>query len=422
MNKPIFTDTKIKKIGKVITGKTPATDVCENYGNDYMFITPNELHNGYIIRKSEKGLSELGLSSIKNNSISGISILVGCIGWDMGNVALCTETCATNQQINAITEVESEYNPYYVYYWLSIKKDYLFKIASVTRTPILNKSTFEEITIPMPQKDVQDGTVAVLSAIDRKIELNNYTFPELEDMAKTIFDYWFVQFDFPNVEGKPYKSSGGAMVWNEQLKIEIPKDWEVKSLDNFVKVIRGVTYSKDDISDVPKDGYTTLLRANNISNGTINYEGLVYVNKKCISNSQLLEGHSIFIAMSSGSKEHLGKTAIVPCNLDTSFGAFCSKIEIVKNAFAWLAIYFRTAYFKSHINNICLGTNINNLTNDHIYSINLPVPPKSILDAFNILILPLINKQGYSHLENRELTKLREWLLPMLMNGQVTLV
>lgn len=419
MNKHLFIDTPIKKMGDVITGKTPKTAIQDNYGTDYMFITPNELHEGYIINHSERGLSEKGLSSIKNNTISGISVLVGCIGWDMGNVALCIDTCATNQQINSITNFKDGYNPYYVYYWLCTKKDYLFQIASITRTPILNKSTFEEILVPMPEINVQNDIVSVLSAIDKKIVHNNRLIAEMEEMAKTIFDYWFVQFDFPNLEGKPYRSSGGEMVWNDQLKREIPKDWEIKNLEHFIKVIRGVTYSKDDVSDVPKDGYTTLLRANNISNGTINYDKLVYVKDNCISDNQMLSERSIFIAMSSGSKEHVGKTAIVPCNLNTAFGAFCSKIEIVENAFAWLVIYFRTEYFKTYINNICLGTNINNLTNEHIGSIKIPVPPKSVLDKYSNLINPLISKQGNSHIESQELIKLRDWLLPMLMNGQV---
>lgn len=420
MSKPIFVNTPIKKVGKVVTGKTPKTAIIENYGTDYMFISPRELHQGYIIKDSEKGLSKKGFNSIKNNTISGVSVLVGCIGWDMGNVALCIDTCATNQQINSITNFKDGYNPYYVYYWLSTKKEYLSQIATVTRTPILNKSTFEEILVPIPKLCVQNDIVSFLSAIDDKIQLNNSIIAELEEMAKTIYDYWFIQFDFPNDEGKPYRSSGGEMVWNEQLKREIPKGWEVKKLDDFVKVIRGVTYSKHEVSDVPKEGYTTLLRSNNISNGTINYDSLVYVKDKCISDSQMLSEPSIFIAMSSGSKEHVGKTAIVPCNLNTAFGAFCSKIDIVKNAFSWLAIYFRTEYFKSYINNICLGTNINNLNNEHISSIKLPVPPQSILNEYSSLILALFAKQGNSHIQNQELAKLRDSLLPMLMNGQVT--
>ena len=98
--------------------------------------------------------------------------MVFCIGWDIGNVAMCFEKCATNQQINAITQIDAKYNPYYIYYWLCGKKKYLFSIASVTRTPILSKSTFEEIVIPLPIKKNQDKIANILLKIDQKITLN----------------------------------------------------------------------------------------------------------------------------------------------------------------------------------------------------------------------------------------------------------
>lgn len=303
-------------------------------------------------------------------------------------------------------------------------RGYLFRKAVtnnafMTLRASFNEDIFSFLNLYLPNYETQVKIGDLLYHMERKIQLNNCIIAELEEMAKNIYYYWFMQFEFPNAEGKPYRSSGGEMVWNEHLKREVPKGWAVENLDSFVQVVRGVTYGKDDVSNMPKDGYTTLLRANNISNGTINYDSLIYVNNSCISDSQMLAEHSVFIAMSSGSKEHVGKTAIVPCNLNTSFGAFCSKINIIEHAFAWLAIYFRTEYFRSYINNVCLGTNINNLTNEHIYSIKLPIPPRSLLNAYSNLILPLINKQGNSHIENIELKKLREWLLPMLMNGQV---
>lgn len=164
---------KIKDIGNVVTGKTPQTAHAEFYGGDYMFITPTELHGGYKISSSEKTLTEAGLESIKTNSIDGISVLVGCIGWDMGNVAMCFEKCATNQQINSITQISEDYSPYFLYYWLSTKKEYLFSISSVTRTPILSKGVFEEIEIPSISRSEQDKIAKVLSVLDKKIKLNS---------------------------------------------------------------------------------------------------------------------------------------------------------------------------------------------------------------------------------------------------------
>ena len=167
-----YRNIKIKDIGRVVTGKTPVTSIREYYDGEYMFISPSELHGGYRVGCSEKTLTERGLNSIKNNIIDGTTVLVGCIGWDMGNVAMAFEKCATNQQINSITDFRKDYNPYYVYYWLSLKKEYLFSIASVTRTPILSKSVFENVEIPIPSINYQDKVVDLLLSLDKKIENN----------------------------------------------------------------------------------------------------------------------------------------------------------------------------------------------------------------------------------------------------------
>lgn len=165
---------KIKDIGHVVTGKTPSTEIDEYYGGNIMFISPSDLHGDYLIEESEKTITEEGLNSIETNSIGGLSVLTGCIGWDMGNVAMCNSRCATNQQINTITRFnESIADPRYVYYWLKGKKDYLFSIASVTRTPILSKSVFEDIDIPIPCLGVQKKVANLLSSIDEKIRINS---------------------------------------------------------------------------------------------------------------------------------------------------------------------------------------------------------------------------------------------------------
>ncbi len=142
-----FNSYKIGKLGKVITGKTPKTSHPDFYGGSYMFITPGELHQGYEITESEKTLTDEGFNSIRANTISGESVLVGCIGSDMGNVAFCKATCATNQQINAVTEIIEDVNPLYLYYWLCDKKYYLRSIAGITTAPILSKS--DKCTVSM---------------------------------------------------------------------------------------------------------------------------------------------------------------------------------------------------------------------------------------------------------------------------------
>ena len=247
---------KLSDIGDIVTGKTPPTSDKANYGDGYMFISPTELHEGFEITDSEKHITEKGLRTVKSNSIEGTSVLVGCIGWDMGNVAICHEKCVTNQQINSITHFKQGYNPYYVYYWLLTKKDYLFSIASVTRTPILSKSTFQDIIIPIPDKQQQDRITDVLFKIDKKIQCNKRINDNLQHQLKLLYDYWFTQFDFPDENGKPYRASGGAMVWNEQLKCETPHDWSIGTVSDCVaKISTGLN---------PRDNFV-------LGNGSISY-------------------------------------------------------------------------------------------------------------------------------------------------------
>jgi type I restriction enzyme S subunit len=309
--------------------------------------------------------------------------------------------------------------PKYIFYLLQ----YALKVDGKDKStvPGVDRNVLHMLKIPFAaDTHYQKKVIEPLVAVDSKIALNKRISTDLEAMAKTLYNYWFVQFDFPDENGKPYRTSGGAMEWNEQLKREIPKGWSANVIKPFISIIRGVTYGRDDVKNVPCKNYTPLLRANNISNGTINYDSMVYVWTDLISNEQMLTANSIFMCMSSGSKEHIGKTSIVMNDINSAFGAFCSKINIRDDAFAWLSMYFRSQYFNSYIRNMCLGTSINNLNNDILYNIVLPIPPKDIQQSYSKAIYPMLRKQGQLQCENLELTHLRDWLLPMLMNGQAT--
>ncbi|MHB1947363.1 MAG: restriction endonuclease subunit S [Gammaproteobacteria bacterium] len=409
----IYRPVRIGDIGKIVTGKTPITNISEHFGADYMFIGPTDLHKHFFIDKSEKMISKKGLSSIKGCTLNGISILVGCIGWDMGNVALVQETCATNQQINSITNINDGYNPYYIYYWLKTKKEFLFQQANVTRTPILNKGDFSNIEINIPSKQYQDIVAEKLIAIDKKIAVNNKINTELEAMAKLIYDYWFVQFDFPDSNGKPYKSSGGKMVYNEALKREIPEGWDVVPLANIESNI--VT------------GKTPPTRRAEYFNGNVPFicigdvRGNMHITKTEITLSR--EGAD------SQAKKYIPKGAIcVTCIASPGLVGFaseesqtnqqlntvvCSHFENRYYLFFYLTNYFRFAKAKS-------GNTFANMNKDDFSSIAVIKPRKAILNTFSELLKPSIEKVLLNSKENNKLSELRDWLLPMLMNGQVT--
>ena len=404
MSKVEYKNTLIKDIGRVVTGKTPKTKKSEFYGNGYMFITPAELHDGYNVQVSDKYITESGLQSIKSNCIDGTSVMVGCIGWDMGNVAICHRKCATNQQINSITDFNPKYNPFYTYYWLLTKKDYLFTIASVTRTPILSKSTFEEIVIPMPDRSIQDNVVGTLKPIDDMMENNKRICSELEAMAKTLSDYWFVQFDFPDENGKPYRTSGGEMVWNKQLKRKIPKEWKPGKLCDIANITMGQSPAGESYNDA--------------GDGLFFYQGrtdfgLRFSTPRMYTTAPTRFAQKGDILLSVRAPVGDLNFAMEDCCIGRGLAALNSKLGSQMHLFYTLAGFQQI--FKVMDEN---GTTFGSITKDRLFDMSVVIPPDEILMCFEKRVKPIESKIEKCEEEIRELTKLRDWLLPMLMNGQ----
>ena len=412
---------KLQDLGTIITGKTPSTKQEDNFNGNIPFVTPEDITNNvYNLKKTGRYITEKGFASIKANTISGKSILVGCIGSDMGNVGFINSECATNQQINSITDIKSDFVPEYIYYNLCTKKEFFRKNAGSTTTPLLPKSVFSLLDIFCCDFESQQKISAVLSSLDDKIALNNRINAKLEQMAKRLYDYWFVQFDFPNADGKPYKSTGGKMVWNKELKREIPERWEVKSINDISVSYRGVGYTADDEKSETDENVVLILRGNNISNNHIVFDSnTVYLDKTFVSPDQEIHKFDLIMTMSSGSKEHVGKSAMFLYDSSHSYGAFCNKITPNEDCQYFLENYLHSEYFKKYIKVTCSGTGINNLTNEHFDKAKFAFPDDEVLNAFNEKMKAIYEKRGILEQENLKLTSMRDKLLPLLMNGQV---
>lgn len=238
-------------------------------------------------------------------------------------------------------------------------------------------------------------------------------------MAKQLYDYWFVQFDFPNEDGKPYKSSGGAMVWNEKLKRRIPEGWNVMSINEICTSCRGVSYGKDDL--LSDSNGVLVLRGNNIENNRIVYDSNVaFVPNDFVSEEQHIKEGDIIMTMSSGSKAHVGKCAMFHKDSEHTFGAFLSKFTPKKELRYMTFLFLTSEYFKSLITAFCNGTGINNLTNQTFDDVLLVLPDKNKTRMFESKVNNLFTMIGNNEENMRKLTKQRDELLPLLMNGQVS--
>lgn len=284
----------------------------------------------------------------------------------------------------------------------------------------LSKEAVEDMIVYLPSPKEQECIGNYLSDIDHKIELNNLINDKLEALAKQIYDYWFVQFDFPNEDGKPYKSSGGKMVWNETLKREIPENWVTKSLNDLSISTRGVTYSPSDL--VEKNYGVLVLRGNNIENNHIVYDSNVaYIPHEMISENQYIRKYDIIMTMSSGSKTHLGKCAIFFNDSPHTYGAFLSKFTPNKECPLFFFGCATTSFFRKKVQSVN-GTGINNLSNTIIDSILFPYPHRTlIIKEYENKVANIYNIIGTNIEQNEILTSHRNFLLPLLVNGQITI-
>ena len=400
------------------SGATPLSSNKEYYENgDIPWINSGEVGQ-YKINFAEKFITKEGFEKSNTKIFPKDTILVAMYGATAGKTSILNINACTNQAVCAILPSENV-NNIFLKYKLDSIYDYLVQISSGSARDNLSQKVIQDLEINLPLLETQQKIAKILSDIDDKIEVLHQINDNLAELAKTIYDYWFVQFDFPDENGKPYKSSGGKMVYNNVLKREIPEGWEVKRIGEFIDLERGVTYTKENISEKSFQNIG-VLRATNISGNKIDLNNLVYISNK-LKDSQILKQFDTLIVMSSGSKEHIGKNGIYYFSEQNAFGAFCAKIRAKeKMVFEFINVFLQSESFKVYIKNQCLGTNINNLNNTHILLCPILKPADNILELYHYNTKNIFQKIAYNTQQIQHLQSLRDWLLPMLMNGQIS--
>ena len=280
------------------------------------------------------------------------------------------------------------------------------------------KQELVKLKLPILDIKIRDYIGEVYKNISYKIELNNKINVELEAMAKTLFDYWFVQFDFPDVYGKPCKSSGGKMVWNEELKREIPEGWKTATLDSIGNIIGGSTPSKAVDENFCNGNGTPWITPKDLSNN----KGKKFITRGEYDVTELGLKEASLKLMPAGtvllsSRAPIGYLAIARQNVTTNQG-FKSFVPV--KGYSSEYIYFTVQNHIPEIEANSSGSTFKEVSSSTLKTIKTILPSDQVLSAFNEKIKPIFKKQDCIELENQELTSLRDWLLPMLMNGQVT--
>lgn len=281
----------------------------------------------------------------------------------------------------------------------------------------LYNNDIKNLEISFPDLIKQQSIAAVLSALDKKITLNKQINARLEEMAKTLYDYWFVQFDFPDANGKPYKSSGGEMVFDETLKREIPKGWEVKSLGNLAEIVGGSTPSTADSDNFCSNGtawITPYDLSKNQDNKFISH-GEIDVSEKGIKNASLKKYPTGTVLMSS--RAPIGYMAIARNEVTTNQGF---KSFIPNKGFSKEFVFYAVKNSLKSIMQSASGSTFKEVSAATLHSIQLIFPKHELVEKYTERSKKIFKIQDNLEKQNHQLTQLRDFLLPMLMNGQVS--
>jgi type I restriction enzyme S subunit len=398
---------KLSEIANIVMGQSPSGEFCGEHVNGVPLLNgPAEFTEFYPIPVQFT-------SDPKKKSNKG-DILFCVRGSTTGRMNWSDQQYAIGRGLAAISHKQgSEYN-HLLRYLLENCITSLLKNANGSTFPNLTSDLLSNFIVSVPEQKYQKKISDFLRTIDQKIELNNQVNAELEKMAKTIYDYWFVQFDFPDKNGKPYKSSSGKMIWSKELKREIPLRWEVKKIGEFGEFKNGINYDPSLEGNVD----AKIINVRNISSSNLfvsQYDLDTIKLQKSNVNNYLVTDRDILIARSGipGATRMMFEFAE-----NTIYCGFIIRFQ-VNNLIEKNYLFYFLKDMEKNMTSKSGGTIMPNVNQDTMKRMLVIEPNEKIVIKFNEFIYPIFSKMNGIIQENQTLTELRNWLLPMLMNGQV---
>ena len=378
-----------------------------------------DFKNGKSIKKSDGVIPIYGGNGIlgyTDKSNFSHTIVVGRVGAYCGSIYVEENSCWVSD--NAIAGVPKEGQDLtYLYYVLKSLNLNSKQIGS--SQPLITQSMLRDMVVDIEINIEEQKRIAnSISIIDQKIQINNQINQELEDMAKTLYDYWFVQFDFPDQNGKPYKSSGGKMVYHPELKREIPEGWGVEKLENLGTIVGGSTPTKSISDNFTKggEGYSWIT-PNDLSNNKGNKfikNGEIDVTVRGLKDAGLKLYPEGTVLMSS--RAPVGYLAISTKEITTNqgFKSFIPDKKYGKNY-----IYYTLQNNLKVIEQHASGSTFKEISATVLKDITIIQPNLDIVKKFEEKVSSINSYIKVNEEQKQELTQVRDWLLPMLMNGQV---
>ena len=409
----------LSSIIDIVSGGTPKTSVPKYWNGDIGWLSVTDFNNdNRFVYNTEKTITEKGVKESNTKFLNVGEIIISARG-TVGALAQIGKPMCFNQSCFGLRGKKNLVENDYLFYAL---KNYVKNIVKRSQGSVfdtINLASFDLMELDIHSDiSTQKSIAKVLSDLDAKIELNNRINRELEAMAKTLYDYWFVQFDFPAPspsgragEGLPYKSSGGKMMYNAELKREIPVGWEVKPLAKITDV------SNESVNPMltPEKEFKHYSIPTYDASRTYGIEKGIDIrsNKFVVAESDILV-----------SKLNPWFTRVIyPIKEDdlicsTEFVVWRTSNTNIKN---YLFMVGKGEHFILHCSQSATGTSNSHKRVNPSVMMRYKVPFNSeLIQKFGATINSWIKIGINKQLENQQLSELRDWLLPMLMNGQVT--
>lgn len=400
-------DKTLNELGDFQRGKSrhrPRNDPALFSGGKHPLIQTGEIKeaNLYITAHST-AYNDFGLAQSKlwpKNTLC-ITIAANIAETALLNYPMCFPDSVVG--FNAYAEQSSELFMHYVFTYI---RRAIQNSATGSIQDNINIEYLTSLKFKIPVKNYQDKIAAVLSALDAKIDCNNRINSELEAMAKALYDYWFVQFDFPDVHGKPYKSSGGKMVYNAMLKREIPEGWKDKQLSQIANITMGTSPTGDSLNDVGEGV--------EFFQGSTDF-GWQFPTVRQYTTQPVRMAKRGDILLSVRAPVGDLNVAHIDCCIGRGLAALNSKDGFDGFLF-YVMQYFKTIFDRRNGE----GTTFGSITKDDLHSLPLAYPPTALLKEYDKVVSKYKQMVFAQSMENQQLAQLRDWLLPLLMNGQVT--
>lgn len=390
---------RLADFGTIITGKTPSFQNPEHFGESYPFITPTDIDGNRTV-ETERRISDEGAIKFTRQMLPMRSVCFVCIGATIGKICMTTGLSLTNQQINSIVVDKAKHDPFFVYYLLSAYADKVKSIAGGVATPIVNKTAFENIEVLAPPLPIQRKIASILSAYDDLIENNLRRIKILEEMAKTIYEEWFVKFRFPGHEKvKMIESELGL----------IPEGWEVGKLKDIISNVRKSVKAGEELNNMP-------------------YVPIDLIPRKSLALTESLPGYeaksSLIIfkerdILFGAMRSYFHKVIIAP--FDGVTRSTCFVLRPVQNefySFAVLTLFEDKTVDYSHQHS--RGSTMPYAVWDGSFA-EMPIikPPKDLLIKFNKTVKPMLEKIKLFYFHYNNLRQTRDFLLPKLISGEI---